>query len=90
MNNPLDEFGAKVRSEREVRGLTQKTLAEKLGMSHRTVMQAEICRSNPKFETVVLIARELNISNLRKKLKVSESVADHIKSIRGVGYKFEA
>lgn len=30
-----------------------------------------------------------HISNLRKKLKVSESVADHIKSIRGVGYKFE-
>ena len=63
MNNPLDEFGAKVRIEREVRGLTQKTLAEKLGMSHRTVMQAEICRSNPKFETVVLLARELNISS---------------------------
>lgn len=62
MNNPLDEFGAKVRFEREVRGLTQKTLAEKLGMSHRTVMQAEICRSNPKFETVILLARELNIS----------------------------
>ena len=31
-----------------------------------------------------------HISNLRKKLKVSESVADHIKSIRGIGYKFEA
>ena len=31
-----------------------------------------------------------HISNLRKKLKVSKSVADHIKSIRGIGYKFEA
>ena len=31
-----------------------------------------------------------HISNLRKKLKISESVADHIKSVRGVGYKFEA
>ena len=30
-----------------------------------------------------------HISNLRKKLKVSETVADHIKSIRGIGYKFE-
>lgn len=62
MNNPLDEFGAKVRAEREARGLTQKQLAEKLGMSHRTVMQAEICRSNPKMETVILLAKELNIS----------------------------
>lgn len=62
MNNPLDEFGMKVRKEREARGLTQKQLAAKLGMSHRTVMQAEICRSNPKFETVVLLAQELDIS----------------------------
>ena len=62
MNNPLDEFGMKVRKEREARGLTQKQLAAKLRMSHRTVMQAEICRSNPKFETVVLLAQELNIS----------------------------
>lgn len=62
MNNPLDEFGNQVRKKREARGLTQKQLAEKLNMSHRTVMQAEICRSNPKFETVVLLARELDIS----------------------------
>ena len=54
MNNPLDEFGAKVRAEREARGLTQKQLAEKLGMSHRTVMQAESCSSNPKMETVIV------------------------------------
>ena len=52
MNNPLDEFGAKVRAEREARGLTQKQLAEKLGMRHRTV----------KMETVILLAKELNIS----------------------------
>ncbi len=31
-----------------------------------------------------------HISNLRKKLKVSDAIAEHIKSIRGVGYKFEA
>ena len=31
-----------------------------------------------------------HISNLRKKLRISETVADHIKCIRGVGYKFEA
>ncbi len=30
-----------------------------------------------------------HISNLKKKLKVSDSVAEHIKSIRGIGYKFE-
>lgn len=62
MNNPLDEFGNQVRKKREARELTQKQLAEKLNMSHRTVMQAEIRRSNPKFETVVLLAQELDIS----------------------------
>ena len=28
-------------------------------------------------------------SNLRKKLKSSETASEHIKSIRGIGYKFE-
>ena len=31
-------------------------------MSHRTVMQAEICQSNPKFETVVLLSQYLGTS----------------------------
>lgn len=30
-----------------------------------------------------------HISNLRKKLKSSETASEHIKSIRGIGYKFE-
>lgn len=62
MHNTLDEFGLKVRDVRTARKQTQKELAAKLGMSHRTVMQAETCKSNPKFETVILLARELNIS----------------------------
>ena len=31
-----------------------------------------------------------HISNLRRKLKVTSDMPDHIKSIRGIGYKFEA
>jgi len=62
MYNPLDAFGMAVRTERAKRKLTQRKLAEKLGMSQRTIMEAEICRSNPKFETVVLLAKELGIS----------------------------
>ena len=31
-----------------------------------------------------------HISNLRKKLKGSEAIVEHIKSVRGIGYKFEA
>ena len=62
MNNPLDLFAWKVRSERKRQHLTQKQLAERLGMNSRTIIDLETCQSNPKFETVVLVAKELNIS----------------------------
>ena len=62
MNNPLDAFGKAVRIERTKRNLTQIQLAEKLGMSKRTIVQAERGQSNPKLETVVLLTQELNIS----------------------------
>ena len=62
MNNPLDLFAWKVRSERKRKHLTQKQLAERLGMNSRTIIDLETCQSNPKFETVVLVAKELNIS----------------------------
>ena len=62
MNNPLDLFAWKVRSERKRHHMTQKQLAERLGMNPRTIIDLETCQSNPKFETVVLVAKELNIS----------------------------
>ena len=62
MNNPLDVFAWKVRSERKRQHLTQKQLAERLGMNPRTIIDLETGKSNPKFETVVLVAKELNIS----------------------------
>lgn len=42
--------------------MTQKQLAERLGMNSRTIIDLETGKSNPKFETVVFIAKELNIS----------------------------
>lgn len=62
MNNPLHLFAWKVRSERKRKHLTQKQLAERLGMNSRTIIDLETRQSNPKFETVVLVAKELNIS----------------------------
>lgn len=62
MNNPLDLFAWKVRSERKRKHLTQKQLAERLGMNPRTIIDLETGKSNPKFETAVLVAKELNIS----------------------------
>ena len=62
MNNPIDLFAWKVRSERKRRHLTQKKLAERLSMNSRTIIDLETGKSDPKFETVILLARELNIS----------------------------
>lgn len=62
MQNPIDSFGTALRTARKKRNLTQRALAEKLNMSVRTIIEAEQGRSNPKFETVALLAKELNIS----------------------------
>ena len=53
MNNPLDLFAWKVRSERKRQHLTQKQLAERLGMNPRTIIDLETCQSNPKFDQTV-------------------------------------
>ena len=55
----LDLLAKAVREAREERGLSQRELARKLSMNTRDL---EICRSNPKGETIFLIARELHIS----------------------------
>lgn len=62
MHNPVDSFGIALRNARKKRNLTQKELAEILHMSVRTIIEAELGHSNPKFETVALLAEELNIS----------------------------
>lgn len=62
MYNPVDAFSKMLREKREAAKQTQKGLAAKMGMSHRTIMDTELCRSSPKFETVALLARELDIS----------------------------
>lgn len=62
MQNMLDVFAAEVRKRRKQIGISQKDLAHKLNMCERTIIDLENCKSNPKCETVFLIARELNIS----------------------------
>lgn len=62
MHNLLDDFASEVRRKRRIVGYTQRQLAEKLHMSIRTIQDLENGISNPKTETVFLIAKELNIS----------------------------
>lgn len=62
MQSPLDKFARAVREGREDRRLSQRDLAHKLNMNARTIIDLEIGRSNPKAETLFLVAAELHIS----------------------------
>lgn len=62
MTMAIDRLAKAVRAAREKAGLSQRELAAKLNMNTRTIMDLEICRSNPKVETFFLIAEALHIS----------------------------
>ena len=62
MQKMFEEFGFAIRNHRKREGITQTELAEALNMSVRTIQGIESSKSNPHFETVLLIARKLNIS----------------------------
>lgn len=62
MQKTLDKFGIAVSDKRKKLNLTQQQLADKLNMCVRTIIQIEKGKSNPKFETIELIAKELNLS----------------------------
>lgn len=62
MQKTYERLAFAVRNGRKREKLTQAELAERLHMSIRTIQDIENQKSNPKFETVVLICKELNIS----------------------------
>ncbi len=62
MENVLDLFASEVRRKRKLKNMTQKQLADKLNMSSRTILDLENYRSTPKSETILLVAKELDIS----------------------------
>ena len=58
MQNVLDTFAAEVLRKRKAIGYTQRQLADKLHMSIRTIQDLEHGISNPKAETILLIAHK--------------------------------
>ena len=82
MKNPVDSFAAALRAARAKRHLTQRALADNLHMSVRTIIEIELGRSKPRFETVALLAKEMNISldaivfSDMATASISKSVAD--------------
>ena len=62
MQSTYERLAFALRSARKRENLTQVELSERLNMSIRTIQDIENQKNNPKFETIVLICRELNIS----------------------------
>ena len=56
------DIGEKIKKIRKESGLTQKQLAQKLGVSQAAIVQFESEKSNPKIDTLKKIADALNVS----------------------------
>lgn len=54
-------FGDRLRSVRMYRGITQQTMADRIGVALRTYQQYEQGRTSPSFELLVAIADVLNV-----------------------------
>lgn len=55
-------IGERIKHIRKQSGITQKQLAEKLGMTQAAIVQFESEKSNPKIDTLQKIADALNVS----------------------------
>ena len=55
------EIGFRVRVAREVVGLTQEELAERLGMSRVSITNLELGRQRTPLDTLYRVARVLNV-----------------------------
>ena len=62
MQKTYERLAFAVINSRKREKITQAELAEKLNMSIRTIQDIENQKSNPKFETIVLLCKELKIS----------------------------
>lgn len=58
-----DVIGNRLREERELKGLKQPDLAERVGVSTNQIVKWEKEKSNPGSDKLKLIAKELNVSS---------------------------
>lgn len=61
MNQSVDALGNCVRIARKNKHLSQETLAQRIGVCKRTIMDIENNIGNPKFEILYLLVRELEL-----------------------------
>jgi transcriptional regulator with XRE-family HTH domain len=59
---PFDDIGERLRGERHRRGVSQRELARRVGMSASLISQIELGRSKPSVGTLYAIVSELGVS----------------------------
>lgn len=62
MDTVKKKLGYTVRGERERLGLSQSSLAERAGVSTRTISDIETCNGNPELATLIPLTQYLRIS----------------------------
>lgn len=55
------KIGNRIRQYRKNAGLTQEKLSEKIGITPKHLSKLEAGRHNPHFDTIILLAKELDV-----------------------------
>lgn len=55
------KIGNRIRQYRKSVGLTQEKLSEKIGITPKHLSKLEAGRHNPHFDTIILLAKELDV-----------------------------
>jgi transcriptional regulator with XRE-family HTH domain len=55
-------LGQRVRYERKLAGLTQRALAERVGITRGYLMRIELAKANPTLQLIIELAGVLNVS----------------------------
>lgn len=72
MDKKRKDIGSRIKEQRKKRGLTQKELAEMLGISAHTLSKYEQNQREPKIKTIKQIANALGVSSAELTLSQEE------------------
>ena len=60
-NIDFSKIGSRIRQYRKSANLTQEKLSEKIGITPKHFSKLEAGRHNPHFDTIILLAKELDV-----------------------------
>ena len=63
MENAREQFAANLRHHRGLSGLSQEALADRCDLHRTEISLLERCKRSPRLETIVILARGLQLSS---------------------------